>query len=98
MPFSRQHSIQLNLSLMKQAIQILKGGTFSLFNPNGSGEIYYTLNDTDPRASGGSISGDAILYGGEITAMQSIFIKARIKQGDEWSPLAETSDYAVRYR
>jgi hypothetical protein len=70
-------------------LQIAKGGTFSLLNPNGTGEIYYTLNDIDPRASGGNISGDAILYAGEITAMHNLFIKARIKQGDEWSPLAE---------
>jgi hypothetical protein len=79
----------LDFILNDNGTQILKGGTFNIMNPNGSGEIYYTLNDTDPRASGGSISGDAILYGGEITAMQNLFIKARIKQGDEWSPLTE---------
>jgi hypothetical protein len=79
----------LDFLMNENGTQIIKGGTFKLINPNGSGDIYYTLNDTDPRAYGGSVSGNAILYGGEITALQSIFLKARIREGDEWSPLAE---------
>jgi hypothetical protein len=73
----------------EKGMQILRGGTFKLLNPNGSGEIYYTLNNTDPRAYGGSVSGDAIHYGNTIAAMQNVFLKARIKDGDDWSPLLE---------
>jgi hypothetical protein len=69
--------------------RIIKGETFNLINPNIRGEIYYTLNNKDPREKGGSIPVDAILYSGEIKAMKTIFIKARIKDGDSWSPLTE---------
>ncbi|MBN1415863.1 MAG: lamin tail domain-containing protein [Bacteroidales bacterium] len=70
-------------------IQISKGSMFDLINPNDKGEIYYTLNESDPRVSGGGISDDAILFEHEIMALQTVFIKARIKAGDEWSPLVE---------
>jgi hypothetical protein len=79
----------LDFIINDNGTRILKGGTFKLINPNSSGAIYYTLNNTDPRSYGGSLSGDAILYGDEIAALQSIFLKARIREGDEWSPLTE---------
>jgi hypothetical protein len=69
--------------------RIAKGGTFNLINPNDKGDIYYTLDGTDPRMSGGKLSGDAILYTDEIRAVRTVFIKARIKDGDTWSPLTE---------
>ena len=64
-------------------------GTFKLINPNSTGEIYYTLNAVDPRVTGGSISAEALLYSGEIEVNQTVFLKTRIKDRDNWSPLAE---------
>ncbi|MGL1885022.1 MAG: lamin tail domain-containing protein [Reichenbachiella sp.] len=55
------------------------------------GEIYYTLNGKDPRAIGGELSADALLF--ENNAMLSIstsaLLMARVKEGSEWSPLLE---------
>jgi hypothetical protein len=64
-------------------------GSFKLINPNASGEIYYTVNGWDPRQIGGAISPEAIQYSNEITVDHTIFLNARIKDGDNWSPMIE---------
>jgi hypothetical protein len=69
--------------------RMTKGNAFDLKNPNQSGDIYYTLDNTDPRVSGGNINSSAMVYQYEITVRSTVFLKARIKVGDEWSPLAE---------
>lgn len=58
-------------------------------NPNGEGEIYYTLNGQDPRLVGGFVSSDAksITHGNSMDFNASAVIKSRIKSGDEWSAL-----------
>lgn len=68
---------------------LIKEDHFKLTNPNTSGQIYYTTDHTDPRASDGSVANGAILYSAEITASKTIFLKARIKNADQWSPLKE---------
>jgi hypothetical protein len=72
------------------------GGTFgpnfqlTISNPNGTGSIYYTLNGTDPRQTGGTISPDAKLYTGPLTLPQTLTVKARIRNSNgEWSPATE---------
>jgi hypothetical protein len=68
---------------------LIKGGSFKLINKNPSGKIFYTINNTDPRAPGGTVADSAILYSSEISVPKTIFMKARIKDGDQWSPLTE---------
>lgn len=68
---------------------LINGESFNLINPNSSGTIYYTINNVDPRERGGSVSPEATLYSDEIDVAQTIFLKARIKDGDNWSPLIE---------
>ena len=62
-----------------------------VFEKSGTGDMYYTLNGTDPRLIGGDISNDAILIesGSSIYVPYSAVIKARVKQGDRWSSLKE---------
>ncbi len=78
-------------------LRITKGGSFKLVNPSGKGNIYYTLSGKDPLVltdtmmTGGSLSEDAILYEGEIRALHTVFIKARVRHGDLWSPLMEST-------
>jgi hypothetical protein len=70
--------------------QILsKTGNLSLINKNGSGVIYYSTDNCDPRSSGGAIDEKAIIYSSPIPVQKTTFLKARIKDGELWSPLLE---------
>ena len=70
---------------------INSGDQITMTNPNGSGTIYYTLDGSDPRLSGGAISGSAQTYtGSAITLNASTTVKARIRNTNgEWSALNE---------
>ena len=60
----------------------LLGGTYN----TGGSNIYYTLNGSDPRAANGSISPQAINFNGNpLTLDRSTVMKARVKNGTEWS-------------
>jgi hypothetical protein len=75
--------------LYEQEYEIGSGWVIRIDNPNSTGVIYYTLNDTDPRKIGGSISSDAIDAGQGVTLTlsASAIIKARIYDNGEWSGL-----------
>ena len=62
---------------------------FALSHANGSGDIYYTLDGSDPRLPGGAINPDAVLYGGPVPILQSRRIQARVLSGGNWSALNE---------
>jgi len=53
------------------------------------GEIYYSLYG-DPRLSGGVISSEAKIYSAPISISNYLVnVKARVKQGENWSALTE---------
>jgi hypothetical protein len=55
-----------------------------------AGDVFYTLNGSDPRQVGGDRSADALEYSGPIKADDSIHtIKARSYLNGEWSALLE---------
>jgi len=58
-----------------------------------AGTIYYTLDGTDPRDSGSSISATAIAYapGNPVSLTTSVLAKARALSGGTWSALNEAS-------
>lgn len=57
-----------------------------------SGIIYYTLNNTDPRAPGGSISTNGVFtYKSAIKINKNSTIMARVKDGNQWSALTYAS-------
>ncbi len=62
-----------------------------LTNQNSEGTIYYTLNGSDPRYTGGSVSPDALTATNamDITISSSLIFNARIKAGTEWSALKQ---------
>ncbi|MBN1182071.1 MAG: lamin tail domain-containing protein [Bacteroidales bacterium] len=72
---------------MQSAGIICGNENFRLENPNSVGEIYYTTNNVDPRAAGGKISSDAVQYTNPVTLNNTVFLKARIKNNTEWSPM-----------
>lgn len=49
--------------------------------------IYYTIDGTDPRATGGAPAG--MLYGSALSVDQPILLRARALNGAEWSALSE---------
>lgn len=49
--------------------------------------VYYTTDGTDPRATGGAAAGT--LYSGPLAFNKPTLLKARAKNGDEWSALCE---------
>jgi hypothetical protein len=67
--------------------------TFSMNNTNGAGEMYYTLDGSDPRQYWtGHVSPAAILFGGTPIVMNaSVTVKARVKNGLTWSALHEAT-------
>jgi hypothetical protein len=65
-------------------------GTKVTLSPDGtSGEIYYTLDGADPRATGGATSNAARKYDGAITIQKETRLMARLRRGQNWSgPIA----------
>ena len=59
-----------------------KGGKVTL---SGSGDIYYTLDGSDPRASGGSSAKGAKKYDGPITIDRETKLTARTRRSSTWS-------------
>ena len=53
------------------------------------GTIYYTTDGSDPRLSGGAINPDAVTYSTSLMLSKNTFIRARTKNGNEWSGLNE---------
>ncbi len=66
----------------------------TMTNPNAAGTIYYTTNGTDPRLPGGGLSSDALVYSSAINISVAANIKARVKNGNDWSALHEGA-YAI---
>jgi CotH kinase protein/Lamin Tail Domain len=63
----------------------------AISNPNTTGNLVFTTNGSDPRLPGGAVS-DAATMGdmsAALTVTTSTIVKARIKDGDEWSALRE---------
>ncbi len=74
----------------------------TMTNPESSGDIYYTIDGSDPREIGGTVSQQAkiIASGASLNIASSSVLKARIKEGSSWSAvknitfLTEQTDYA----
>jgi hypothetical protein len=64
----------------------LPGGTVRLTAP---GEIYYTIDGTDPRAPGGAVSDTALLHDGSLILNTVTNLRARTRSNGQWSALNE---------
>ena len=67
------------------------GTTFTLAAPLGS--VYYTLDGTDPRASGGAVAVSAQRYTGLVTLTNNAAIVARAFYTNAWSPPVQALDF-----
>jgi hypothetical protein len=65
----------------------------SFQNPNASGDVYFTLDNSDPRLIGGALNPSAIKWtsGGDFTLSHSAAIKTRVLQDGEWSAMNFTN-------
>ncbi len=52
-----------------------------------AGEIYYTLDGSDPRLSGGDIAPGARLYRDPLRLDSATTLRARVREGETWSAL-----------
>ena len=55
------------------------------------GEIYYTVDNSDPRLPGGDISSTAVKYSGPLTIQSPVTVQARLYSQRNWSPLAAST-------
>lgn len=60
-------------------------------SPTTVGNIYYTLDGTDPRLPGGNRAANAILYDGQVALNSSARVLARVQNGSSWSALTEST-------
>jgi hypothetical protein len=58
-------------------------------------EILYTLDGSDPRLAGGAASPAAVVYAVPLVANADVHVRARSRDGETWSALAEGSFQAV---
>ena len=74
---------------------VAAGTSITLTDPNiAGGTLYYTLDDTDPRASGGSVNSTAIVYNGAIALPNGVVeIKARVLKNGIWSAMCPKRYY-----
>lgn len=89
-------SVGLWPSLMAPAFnqhggEVSEGFQVTIQNPNGAtGAILYTTDGTDPRVpNSGGTSASAHSYSLPITIEQTTVVKARVKNGNTWSPIVE---------
>lgn len=68
---------------------VAAGGAVELLNANGTGEIYYTLDGSDPRLAGGAVSPAARVFSNPISLARKTTIRARVLDGGNWSALVE---------
>jgi len=77
--------------------QLVSSMDIDIQNPNTGGEIYYTLDGSDPRLAGGEISETATRVTGELALnlTSSAVLKARIYREDgTWSPIKHIDFYS----
>jgi hypothetical protein len=66
------------------------GSVVAIGNPNDSGEVYVTLDGTDPRLDGGAVSPTAAAMT-EVVVDRTLSLQARVLANGEWSPIVEVT-------
>ncbi|HEV8542937.1 MAG TPA: lamin tail domain-containing protein [Verrucomicrobiae bacterium] len=69
---------------------------FSLTISAPAGTIYYTLDGSDPRLMGGSVSAKALTYSGRITLNANATVSARALSGGTWSAMEQGNFTIIR--
>ncbi len=72
------------------------GFPLTLTQTNVAGTIYYTLNGTDPRLPGGALNPAALAYSAPIVVNTFRQVRARVRNGSEWSAIIEGNFYPLQ--
>ena len=72
------------------------GYSLALTNPNTVGAIYFTLDGSDPRQWGGALVPSARLYTAPLSVTNATFLRARVRDGTNWSAIVEATFYVVQ--
>lgn len=88
--------------IAENVLQISDNFILSLSHEASAGDIYYTLDGSDPREIGDAISASAtkIASGGSLDLSSSAILRSRVKSGDRWSAerkltfIQEQNDYS----
>lgn len=68
------------------------GFSLVMTHTNATGIIYYTLDGSDPRVYGtGAVAPTALAYGTPVPVNQPLVVRARVRDGVNWSALVESS-------
>ncbi len=63
----------------------------AISNPNALGTIYYSLDGSDPRLTGGTLNPAALTYAAPVPLTGSVTVRSRVKNGTVWSALNEAT-------
>jgi len=74
-------------------IAVTSGGSSSVKLSAAAGDIYFTLDGTDPRASGGGVAPGAQVYHASMPARPGTKLFARVHQDNRWSGSAVWSQF-----
>ena len=83
-------------NLSQYSGSVVPGYSLAVTNPNGAGQVYYTLDGSDPRLLGGSLASTALAYSTNLTLSTHTFLRARVKSGADWSPIIEANLYVTQ--
>jgi hypothetical protein len=80
--------IKDNVTLYDEVYHIT--GSYQVYMVSPTGQIYYTLDGSDPRKVGGTLNSSAksITTGGSINLNGTAILNSRVKNGNDWSALA----------
>lgn len=73
--------------------EVSTGTAITLTHTNAVGEIFVTMDRSDPRLPGGAVSSKASVYQAAVGIDRPLLLRARVKSGDKWSPLIEAEFY-----
>ncbi len=78
-----------NTKTEESIITVNKGTTVKIINPVTTGSLKYTLDGSDPRLNGGTISQNAADGGDEVSinVLQTTIVNARVLNASTWSAL-----------
>ena len=86
--FVRGRYLWIDQQFLRAPTLTTNGGLLSMSAPVGA--IYYTLDNSDPRSSGGRLNPSAAVYRGAIPLTNTAVIFARAFWTNTWSPPAKT--------
>ena len=87
-PASTASAIFYAPSYAQHGGRVPAGYNLTITNPNGAlGTVYYTLDGSDPRLTGGALNSAALVYSDPVLLSGSVTVHSRVLNGSVWSAL-----------